>query len=266
MHSILAKPFYRPMALSLAIILTLSIQPKAVLASAQRTVTASAVIVPAQVTELSFIISAPVKEVTIQEGEHVQADQTLAVLDTPALNYEIAAAEAALRSEEANAKIQSYEKIRIFKHGKKRWVSVPHEVIDMANARVQQAQAAVEIAQINLAQGTLAAPHDGTIAALHVIPGEFAEQNQAVITLATLNNLQIETTDLSERDIPNVHIGDPVDISVEALQQEFTGNVIGISPMATTVGGDVVFKVTIAFDQQPGDLLWGMTAEVNIGE
>jgi hypothetical protein len=34
--------------------------------------------------------------------------------------------------------------------------------------------------------------------------------------------------------------------------------------MADTVGGDVIFKVTIAPDGQPEGLLWGMTAEVEI--
>jgi len=57
-----------------------------------------------------------------------------------------------------------------------------------------------------------------------------------------------------------------VNISIEALNDDFQGKVIGISPMASTVGGDVVFKVTIAFDKQPQNLLWGMTAEVAISE
>jgi multidrug resistance efflux pump len=92
------------------------------------------------------------------------------------------------------------------------------------------------------------------------------QQNQVVVTLATLNTLQLETTDLSERDITKVKIGAPVNISIEASNENIQGKVIGISPRANTVGGDVVFKVTIAFDKQPGNLLWGMTAEVNIGE
>jgi DNA-directed RNA polymerase subunit H (RpoH/RPB5) len=79
-----------------------------------------------------------------------------------------------------------------------------------------------------------------------------------------LNNLQIETTDLRERDIPNVHRGDPVDIFIEALNKDITGKVIRVSPIASTVGGDVVFKVMIAPDTQPAGLLWGMTAEVEI--
>jgi multidrug resistance efflux pump len=104
------------------------------------------------------------------------------------------------------------------------------------------------------------------VASLSVIPGEFIQSDQAVVTLASLNNLQVETTDLSERDITQVTIGAPATISVEALNQTISGNVTSISPVANTVGGDVVFKVTIAFDKQPKNLLWGMTTEVTIGE
>jgi hypothetical protein len=50
------------------------------------------------------------------------------------------------------------------------------------------------------------------------------------------------------------------------LNTNISGKVIEISPRADTVGGDVVFKLTIAFDKQPESLLWGMTAEVVIEE
>jgi HlyD family secretion protein len=86
------------------------------------------------------------------------------------------------------------------------------------------------------------------------------------MTLATLDQLQLETTDLSERDIAKVKVGAPVKISIEALNETFTGKVVSISPRADTVGGDTVFKVTIAFDEQPENLLWGMTAEVTTSE
>ena len=112
---------------------------------------------------------------------------------------------------------------------------MPHEVIDMEQAKVQQAQVSIEIAQANLAQGTLVAPHDGTVASIEFIPGEFVQSDQAVVTLATLDNLQLETTDLSERDIPNVHVGDTASVFVEALNQTIQGKVIRISPIADTV-------------------------------
>jgi hypothetical protein len=58
--------------------------------------------------------------------------------------------------------------------------------------------------------------------------------------------------------------GAPVSIFIEALNESFSGRVISISPKADTGGGDVIFKVTIAFDRQPENVLWGMTAEVTI--
>jgi RND family efflux transporter MFP subunit len=238
--------------------------------SASKTVTASAVIVPAQTSELGFLISGIVKDVTVKEGDTVKAGQTLIVLDTPSLQFAVAEAQAAFRAAQAHAEIQSNQVIRDYKiiysrfKIKKLRLSVPHEVIEMENAKVQRAQAAVEIAQATLAQGTLVAPYDAIVASVKVVPGEFVKSDQAVITLATLNALQVETTDLGERDITDVHVGDPVNVSVEALNKTFSGKVIGISPIADTVGGDVVFKVTIAPDEQPDDLRWGMTAEVEI--
>ncbi len=238
--------------------------------SAQKTVTASAVIVPAQTSKMGFLISGIVKDVPVKEGDVVKAGQTLIVLDTPNLEFAVTEAQAALRAAQAQAEIKSNEIIKKYKFNyltfklKKLRLSVPHEVIDIANANVQKAQAGVEIAQANLAQGTIIAPQDGVVASIDVIPGEFVKANQAVITLATLDTLQVETTDLSERDIPSVHIGDSADISVDALNKNIPGKVIGISPIANIVGGDVLFKVTIAPDAQSAGLRWGMTAEVQI--
>ena len=234
--------------------------------SAQKAVTASAVIVPARTARLGFLISGIAKEVQLKEGDSVTAGQTLIVLDTPDLEFAVTEAQAALRSAQAEATVQSYRRVKVQRAGKDTYDPAPAEVRQRADARVQQAQVALEIAQINLAESTLTAPFDGMIASIRVIPGEYVESDQAILTLATLNELQVETTDLSERDITKVKVGAPVEIAIEALNERFNGKVIAISPIADTVGGDVVFKVTIAFDQQPKNLLWGMTAEVNIGE
>ena len=261
---------------SLTVILAVLANPALALpnqsASAQGTVTASAVVVPAQVSELGFLISGIARDVPIKEGDSVKAGQTLIVLDTPNLEFAVDEAQASLRVAQAQAEIRSNEIIKkyliIYKRTsialKKLRLSVPHEVIEIEDAKVQRAQASVEVAQANLAQGTLIAPHDGIVVSVNVIPGEFVQSDQAVVTLATLNALQVETTDLSERDITNVHPGDVANIFVEALNKNISGKVVRISPIADTVGGDVIFKVTVAPDIQPTGLLWGMTAEVEI--
>lgn len=258
------KRFYWSTLLSLTVILAILVSP--VLAAPNGTITASGVVVPAQITELGFMTSALVKEIPVKEGEQVQAGQVLVALDVPELEYGVKAAEEALRSAQGEEKVQNYRRVKDRRNGRTFFDVVPPEIRKIAHAHVLQAEAELAIAQTTLSQTILTAPQAGTVTSIKALPGEYVEQNQPVVTLVTLNNLQIETTDLSERDIAKVRMGAPVNITVKALNKDFTGRVVGISSKADTVGGDVVFKVTIAFDRQPENLLWGMTAEVTIEE
>lgn len=251
--------------LSLTAVLALLVNPVSA-AQEAGTVIASAVVVPAQISRLGFLTSALVKEVMVEEGDEVTAGQTLIVLNTPDVEYNVVAAQEAFRSAQAYAELQRYKRVRDIRNGKKFWDVVPPEVRQRADAQAASAQARMEIAQATFAESTLVAPYDTTVASVNVVPGEYVQQNQIVVTLATLNTLQLETTDLSERDITKIRIGAPVTIFIESLNESVPGTVTAISPIADTVGGDVVFKVTISFDDQPEKLLWGMTAEVTIDE
>jgi len=260
------KRSYWLQLICLSILMTMLLYPVSMAFASDTAVSASAVVVPAQISQLGFVISGLAKEIPVQEGEVVTAGQTLMVLDTPELQFAVTEAQAALHSAQAYADLQKYQKVKNQRNGKTVYDTLPEEYRQHADARVQQAQVALELAQINFAEGALMAPFDGMIASIKVIPGEFVQADQGVVTLATLDNLQLETIDLSERDITKVKVGAPVSISIEALNEIFNGTVVSIAPIANTVGGDVVFKVTIAFDEQPKGLLWGMTAEVTIGE
>ena len=234
--------------------------------SAQKSVTASAEVVPVHVAQLGFLISGLAEEVPVKEGDTVKAGQTLMVLDTPDLHSAVDQAQAALRYAQSYADLQKYRRVKNRRNGRIYYDIIPVVVRQRAAAKVQQAQMALELAQLNLAEGTLTAPFDGTVTLLGALPGEFVPSDQAILTLATLDDLQIETTDLSERDIAKVKVGAPVSIFVDALDETFTGKVVSISPKANVVGGDTMFQVTISFDEQPRDLLWGMTAEITIQE
>lgn len=229
-------------------------------------VIASASIVPAQVAQLGFTISALVKEIAVKEGDKVQAGQPLIMLDSSELEFAVAAAESAYQSASINAELQDADRVKVVNKntGRVTYVSLPHEVQLKAESKAAQALSALDVAKANLALGTLNAPFNGAVASINVIPGELVQVDQAILTLATLNDLQIETTDLSERDIARVKIGQGVTIYIEALDVTITGKVIRISPISKTVGGDVVYPVTIKLDDQPEGLLWGMTAEVEI--
>jgi multidrug efflux pump subunit AcrA (membrane-fusion protein) len=139
----------------------------------------------------------------------------------------------------------------------------PDEVAKL-QAAITNAESALASAQNALKQATILAPMDGTVINLDVEKGQLAVPGQQIILLGSLDKLQFETTDLSERDIARVAVGQPASVSLDALESSFPGKVSYITPKSTKVGGDVVFKVTITFDEQPNGVLWGMSGKVEI--
>ena len=220
---------------------------------------------PAQESRLSFVISGMVEEVTVKEGDQVQAGQALVMLDTTDLEYNITVAEAALTTAEIEADIQRQTRKRFnFDTFNFEYVSTAGELIAQADSRAEQRRLAVDVAKASLEQTTLAAPFASTVVEVHIAPGEYIQPSQVVIVIATLDDLQVETTDLSELDVATVKTGQPAVVFVEALDEEFAGEVTLVSPIADTIGGDVVFTVTVQLDEKPKDLLWGMSADVEI--
>lgn len=216
------------------------------------TVTASAVIVPVREAELSFAAVGRVEAVNVKVGDQVKAGQVLVELDKTLLEAKVKEAEANL----AVAQVQ----VNYLKR-----VGTDEVHLESAQAEADRAQALLDSANTTLAsQPTLVAPFDGTIVSVDISPAETVVPGRVVITLGDLSRFQVETKDLSERDVPRVQIGQTASVFVDSLGEEFSGKVVDISRISSTVGGDVVFKVTVDLDQQPQGLLWGMSADVNI--
>jgi len=227
-------------------------------------VAASAKVLPEHQVEMSFAISAPVQEVLVRKGDTVKAGQPLMVLFTPDLELGVQESEWAVRSAQAlfdRAK-DPYKKVN--NNGRTVYAAGYVEKRNEMEASLQAAQAKLDAATHELTQGTLLAPFDGAVVDINIEPGEFAQSGQMVIILADTAHMQIETTDLSERDVAAVQVGQTANVHIEALDVTITGKVMKVSPMSETVGGDVVYPVTIELDEQPEGLLWGMTAEVEI--
>jgi membrane fusion protein, multidrug efflux system len=234
-------------------------------ASASGTVSASVVVEPAQTSDMAFLIAARVKEVQVKEGEQVKAGQALIVLDTPDLQFDLVSAKAEADSAMADQFLQrATREYRVWDGRKFIWTHGIQEVRIKVDARVEQALGALEVAQANLAEGTLFAPYDGTVVSIGVVPGEMVETNKTVVTIGDLQHLQIATTDLSEREIANVQIGQTATVHLKAFSQDLTGKVIAIAPKSQEYKGDTVFKVTVSLDQPPAGLLWGMTGDMDL--
>ncbi|MBT7074156.1 MAG: HlyD family efflux transporter periplasmic adaptor subunit, partial [Anaerolineae bacterium] len=143
---------------------------------------------------------------------------------------------------------------------------LPSEASGTKLTALQQAKDNLDIAENQLDQSRLIAPISGIIAELNIIEGEYAFPANILITISDMEKPQVKTTDLSERDITKVKVGALATIFVDALNEAFRGKVTTISPIADTLGGDVIYEITLTFDEPPADALSGMTAEVSIEE
>ncbi|MBN1487133.1 MAG: HlyD family secretion protein [Anaerolineae bacterium] len=125
---------------------------------------------------------------------------------------------------------------------------------------------AVERAKGELDAATLIAPFDGTVVELHLHAGDWAQPGQEAITLADLDSLQIETTDLDEWGITHISVGDPVTITFNAFDNKtLAGQITDIALKGEKLQtGDMVYKTTISLDNPSQDLRWGMTVRVTI--
>lgn len=140
--------------------------------------------------------------------------------------------------------------------------SVPADATGAKLTQLQQARDALKAAQNRLDHTRLVSPFAGVITAVNLVAGEYASPGQPIIAISNVTNLQVITTDLSERDVANVSVGQSASVFVEALNKEVTGHVITISSVAETLGGDVVYKTTIALDELPEGIRAGMSVTV----
>ena len=114
----------------------------------------------------------------------------------------------AARTEVANAQ-KEYDKLKD---------GPDPDALALAEERIKNAQAQLAASQAALADLELKAPFDGTVTQVNLHAGEWVVPGQAVLALADLANLRVETTDLSERDVPQVAVGQPVSVLIKALE------------------------------------------------
>ncbi|MBE0695990.1 MAG: efflux RND transporter periplasmic adaptor subunit, partial [Anaerolineaceae bacterium] len=140
------------------------------------------------------------------------------------------------------------------------------QALSLGQARIQNANAQLTASQVALDDLELKAPFSATVSKVNALSGEWVMPGQAILVLADLDHLRVETTDLSERDVPFVEIGQAAAVQVKALGVVITGRVSEIAPLADTLGGDVVYTTTIDLENAPKNLRAGMSVDIQFSD
>ena len=136
--------------------------------------------------------------------------------------------------------------------------------LDIALNGVDQADIAVKQAQLALQQAEIVAPFDSVVTVLNLIIGQSAASASTQVQVADLEHLEI-VVNMAEVDIPTIKVGQPIQITLDALPNlTLQGKVIEMAPAGTLTQGVVNYPVTVSIDNPPDTVKAGMTASLNV--
>jgi len=125
-------------------------------------------------------------------------------------------------------------------------------------------QSRITAAQATLDMSKLTAPFAGTITEVDVKPGDQVSPGSISFRVDNLDRLLVEVQ-VSEVDINNIQVGQPVDLSFDAiLDKQYKGVISQVAPVGTVIQGVVEFNVTVELTDADQNVKPGMTAAVNI--
>jgi RND family efflux transporter MFP subunit len=136
---------------------------------------------------------------------------------------------------------------------------------DLAVLEAQANEAAIALARTTaqLEDAVITAPFAGTILAVQVREGEWANPGAPAIVLAA--DSRVLEVNVDEVDVAGLAEGQPAHLRFSALKDaEVEGTVSFVAPSSTNVGGAVAYAVEIRFDPGEYPVRLGMTADVDI--
>ena len=235
------------------------------------TLTGTAAAPPNQDVRVSALVPGRIASLDVAEGDHVKAGQTLAKLDNKSYVQQIQQAEAAEQQAKANLENAQLSRTRnedLFQRG----IAARKDMEDarteqsVAAAALQQAEAALELARLQLGRTEITSPLTGIVAKRFVSVGEQVDGTaaQPIVEVANLDEIEFQGNAPSAY-LAKIHAGERVDLTAEAIAgQKFPGHVVAISPAVDPTTG--VGLIRIRVPNSAGLLRMGMflSAEIPI--
>jgi len=205
-----------------------------------------------------------IKEVNVAEGDRVKKGDLLYVIDSKEIDsaksqVELSIQQAILslqmhQSQHTNVMLnlernrRLYAKDIVSKFQLENLELAEKNLKDMVKvAKKQVAQAKARLAEVENQYNYLRvkAPNDGVIVQKNINEGEMAMPGMPAVVLTDLSRLKI-VTEVSEKNLQYIKIGNKVDVSIPSANLQTTGTISSIIPGANPMTHS--FKVKISFD------------------
>ncbi|HEU0154055.1 MAG TPA: efflux RND transporter periplasmic adaptor subunit [Arenimonas sp.] len=232
-------------------------------------------------------VSGQMQEVLVDFNDRVEKDQPIARLDPAPFQSRVKQTEADLASarasvNEAQATLKNAEADYVRKADLAARQLIARNELDLAlaardqararvvsaQAGVQQRQAAVDNARLDVSYTVIRSPVDGVILLRAVEPGQTVAasfQTPVLFQIAEdLGQMQIDLS-IDEADVGQIKEGLPVSFTVDAFRdRQFVGEVKQVRLSATSNANVISYPVVVQVDNADQSLLPGMTASAEI--
>ncbi|MCC6923772.1 MAG: efflux RND transporter periplasmic adaptor subunit [Nitrosomonas sp.] len=237
-----------------------------------QTISANGTLTPVVLVNVGTQISGTVARLYADFNDEVETGQILAELDPALLQAQLQQSGANLLSAQTQhnitkSKLERHQ--RLYEQGfiSAEGLDVVRQELDAARAQLVVSRAQVERDRANLNYSIIKSPISGVVIARDVDIGQTVAANFQTPVLfqiaKDLREMQINIS-VSEADIGLLHIGQPINFTVDAYQHRtFFGTVKQVRLNPTIQENVVTYNVVAMVSNDDGALLPGMTANIH---
>lgn len=252
-----------------------------------RSVIATGTVNPVTTVQVGSYVSGPIQAIYSDFNSLVKAGQLIAKIDPRPFQVKVDEAKAAL--DNARAQLlkdqadMAYKKLTYQRNARLlKAEAISQDTLDSAEsayrqavaqvaldrANIEQQQANLHDATVNLNYTNIVSPVDGTVVSRNVDVGQTVAASFQTPTLfliaKDLTRMQVDTN-VSESDIGNVHHGEAAEFTVDAFpNRTFQGTVTQVRQAPISIQNVVTYDVVVTVANPELLLKPGMTANVTI--
>lgn len=205
-------------------------------------------------SRLSFKVGGVVSRIRVQEGDSVRKGQVLAEIEPVEINAQV-----------ESARQLADKARRDLARGEKLYADQVISLEQLEGLRTQAAtsQAQLRAANFNRGYAVITASRDSIVLRKLVEERELVPPGQPVLVLGGRDRGYIIRGSLSDREVVQVRIGDPVQASLDAWPgRSFPGRISEVASAADERSG--MFPIEARLDSAPVQLSTGMVAKLRI--
>ena len=221
----------------------------------------------AEKVTISAEIPGKVNEVLFEEGDQIQAGQTLVTFDVSESRLHLKQAEGnlvgvAARLNEARSMLARREGLYKQRAVSKEQLETARTDVATLEATLEQLTAGRNLARHNIRRTQLQSPVDGTVVSRNVSAGEVAMPGQMLAVLHVTDTMRV-TTWVTQEEVNTVRTGIPCTITSNGVRgTSFKAHVESIGNEADPATGNFPVKLTV--NNTEGLLKAGMSAMVTL--